>query len=113
MCDLIQSSFLSEFSLFSIPNYSDFRHLDICTEKSMLAYNSVPIECLNQYRACNNRVNSTDGIYKSQVLRWETAPAENTRNQCGDIIQMRRMNAHSPRLAAVLLVQSKTSVTDD
>lgn len=31
----------------------------------------------------------------------------------GGIIQMRRMNAYSPRPAAALLVQSKTSVTDD
>lgn len=79
----------------------------------MLTYNSVSIERLNQYRACNNRVNSMGGMYKSQVLRWGTTLAENARNQRGGIIQMHRMNAYSPRLAAALLVQSKTSVTDD
>lgn len=31
----------------------------------------------------------------------------------GGIIQMRRMNAYSLRTVAALLVQSKTSVTDD
>lgn len=39
-----------------------------------------------------------------------TAPAENTQNQRGGIIQM---NAYSPWPAAAVLVQSKTSVTDD